>query len=89
MSKFTLKFEEQSLNSINKSITLEFNTLSLNSVLNEITDFLKGCGYRFDGYLDIVSGKDVHTTEDSSSFDLNFYDDTNITSKNTVSHHPV
>ena len=110
MSKFTLKFEEQSISAVNKSITVEFNALSLNSILNEVTDFLKGCGYRFDGYLDIVENQEVSAgqrTDDSigsavsglgsyapkgstvSPFDLNFYDGINISSKNTISHHPV
>ena len=54
MSKFTFKFEEQTVSVGNKQTTVEFNALSLNTILNEFTDFLKGCGYRIDGYVDVV-----------------------------------
>ena len=54
MSKFTFKFEEQTVSVGNKQTTVEFNALSLNTILNEFTDFLKGCGYHIDGYVDIV-----------------------------------
>ena len=55
MSKFTFKFEEQTVSTGNKQITVEFNAISLNSVLNELTDFLKGCGYHINGHLDVVN----------------------------------
>lgn len=54
MSKFTFKFEEQTVSTGNKQTTVEFNALSLNTILNEFTDFLKGCGYHIDGYVDVV-----------------------------------
>ena len=54
MSKFTFKFEEQTVSVGNKQTTVEFNALSLNTILNEFTGFLKGCGYHIDGYVDIV-----------------------------------
>lgn len=55
MSKFTFKFEEQTISTGNKQTTVEFNALSLNTILNEVTDFLRGCGYQIDGYVDIVN----------------------------------
>ena len=62
MSKFTFKFEEQTVDTGNKSTTIEFNAISLNTILNEFTDFLKGCGYRIDGYVDIVNPEGTPST---------------------------
>lgn len=41
-------------------VTHEFQKVFLNDVLLRMQDFLKGCGYVFDGTLDIVSDEEMY-----------------------------
>jgi hypothetical protein len=50
-------------------ITHEFNKVLLSDVLMRMQDFLKGCGFVFDGTLDIVSDEEMYPQIDSGEFD--------------------
>ena len=50
-------------------ITHEFNKVLLSDVLMRMQDFLKGCGFVFDGTLDIVSDEEMYPQIDSEEFD--------------------
>ena len=50
-------------------ITHEFNKVLLSDVLMRMQDFLKGCGFVFDGTLDIVSDEEMCPQIDSEEFD--------------------
>jgi len=62
MSKFTFinerfdydEYNGEETNIVSKS-TREFRAHHLESILDEMTDFLRGAGYHFDGHLDVVS----------------------------------
>jgi len=62
MSKFTFISERfdydedtgEQRNLVSKT-TREFHGHHLDSVLDEMTEFLRGAGYHFDGHLDVVS----------------------------------
>jgi hypothetical protein len=56
--KFTLIGEQDSFKT-----TQEFDEYSLPTVLENITVFLRGCGYHFDGSLEIVDYKGECTSE--------------------------
>jgi len=65
MSKYTLICSHDDLygNPTTKH-TLEFKEDSLNDVLQNIELFLRGCGFYFNGNLDIVPYDDKFKTED-------------------------
>jgi hypothetical protein len=46
--------------SIESEVTVESSAVLLSEVLTDIELFLKGCGYVFDGHLDIVTNEDQH-----------------------------
>lgn len=48
-------------------ITHEFNKVLLSDVIMRMQDFLKGCGYVFDGTLDIVE-EETFVESDTGSF---------------------
>lgn len=48
-------------------ITHEFSKIFLYDVLERTQDFLKGCGFVFNGTLDIVSGEFVEPSEKVST----------------------
>ena len=62
MSKFTFinerfdydEYTGDETNVVSKT-TREFRAHHLESILDEMTDFLRGAGYHFDGHLDVVS----------------------------------
>jgi len=62
MSKFTFinerfdydEYTGDETNIVSKT-TREFRAYHLDSILDEMTDFLRGAGYHFDGHLDVVS----------------------------------
>lgn len=56
--KFTLIGEQDSFKT-----TQEFDEYSLPTVLENMTAFLRGCGYHFEGSLDIVDYKGECTSE--------------------------
>ena len=56
MSKFTFICEDEPMpfaDSIITKKTFEFNADRLDGVIGEFETFLKGCGFNFDGYLEI------------------------------------
>jgi hypothetical protein len=56
MSKFTFICEDDPMpfaDAIITKKTFEFNADHLDSVINEFETFLRGCGFHFDGYLEI------------------------------------
>ena len=57
MNNFTFRSTAIDLDTLeNKSeVELSFSATTLSEVLEEFENFLLGCGYRFEGSLDIVS----------------------------------
>lgn len=64
--KFTLICEHES----GPKVTHEFESVFLPDTLDNIENFLKGCGFGLNGTLDIVSNDDL-----SINFDVNFDED--------------
>ena len=57
MSKFTFICEDEAMpwaTGITSKKTVEFNGDSLNEIVSEFEMFLKGCGFSFEGQLDLV-----------------------------------
>lgn len=65
--KFTLICEHEE----GDVVTHEFEKEFLNDVLNRMHDFLKGCGYVFDGTLDIVPEEEMFSTIEHAEKELN------------------
>ena len=69
MDKMT--FTQESYNQWNKSevtkVTVETNAVHIDDILLRFTDFLKGCGFQFEGHLEICQDEyipeGVHPTE--------------------------
>ena len=58
MSKFTFICEDEAMpwsTGITSKKTVEFNGDSLNEIVSEFEMFLKGCGFNFEGQLDLVN----------------------------------
>jgi hypothetical protein len=65
MSKFTFICEDEPMpfaDAIVTKKTFEFNADHLDSVIGEFETFLKGCGFNFGGYLEIVDDNQSTTT---------------------------
>jgi hypothetical protein len=45
---------------VRSEVTVEFDEIALSEILPVIEQFLRGCGYVFDGHLDIVNYEDQH-----------------------------
>jgi hypothetical protein len=57
------------------TVTMELSgDLSLTDVLERFQDFLKGCGYHFDGTLDIVYDEVDEITDDLDNLDSSYPD---------------
>ncbi len=57
MSKFIFVCQEESMpfvNSIESKRTVEFNADGLHDIITEFENFLRGCGFHFEGQLDFV-----------------------------------
>ena len=57
MSKFTFICEEESMpfaDAVSSKRTVEFKAESISDIVNEFEMFLKGCGFNFEGRLDLV-----------------------------------
>ena len=57
MSKFTFICEEEAMpfaDAVSSNRTVEFNAESISDIVNEFEMFLKGCGFSFEGRLDLV-----------------------------------
>jgi hypothetical protein len=58
MSKFTFICEDEAMPwsaGITSKKTVEFNGESLSDIVSEFEMFLKGCGFNFEGQLDLVN----------------------------------
>jgi hypothetical protein len=58
MSKFTFICEDEAMpwsTGITTKKTVEFNGDSLSDIVSEFEMFLKGCGFHFEGQLDLVN----------------------------------
>ncbi len=65
MTKYTFISEE----SLNRSkITFEFEAVSLTDMLEQFEQFLRGSGFAFDGYIDIVEPEELNAVDEN---DLN------------------
>ncbi len=64
--KLVCEYEEGDL------VTHEFNKELLSDVLMRMQDFLKGCGYVFDGTLDIVPEDEMFPPVQIDSQDIDF-----------------
>lgn len=57
MSKFTFICEEEAMpfaDAVSSKRTVEFKADSISNIVSEFEMFLKGCGFNFDGRLDLV-----------------------------------
>ncbi len=57
MSKFTFICEEEAMpfaDAVSSKRTVEFNAETISDIVNEFEMFLKGCGFSFEGRLDLV-----------------------------------
>ena len=57
MSKFTFVCEEEAMpfaDAVSSKRTVEFNAESISDIVNEFEMFLTGCGFSFEGRLDLV-----------------------------------
>lgn len=64
--KFTFKSETVGFGS--PTSTLEFEADQLEDVLHYFADFLRGAGYSFDGYLDVVEYEPEYQSETGGSW---------------------
>lgn len=70
MSKFTFVCQEESTplsRIVETKRTVEFRADGLSDVLQEFEHFLRGAGFHFDGYLDIVSEEDFQSEDDEET----------------------
>ena len=57
MSKFTFICEEEAMpfaDAVSSKRTVEFKAETISDIVNEFEMFLKGCGFNFEGRLDLV-----------------------------------
>ena len=84
MSNFTFICQEESMpfsDSVTSKRTVEFNADSLDQILSEFENFLRGCGFNFNGQLDFVNDEEQpewHTEE----FETPEYDFSNLPQNN-------
>lgn len=71
MSKFTFICEDEPMlyEGIITKKTFEFNADTLDGVIGEFESFLRGCGFYFDGYLEMVE-PNQKVAEDEDDLDL-------------------
>jgi hypothetical protein len=74
MSKFTFICEDEPMpfaDAIVTKKTFEFNADHLDSVVGEFETFLRGCGFNFDGYLEVAQEPIVEKySKDSDDLDM-------------------
>jgi len=60
---FTIRFDS---NDGNRSLEMNFSELFLDDILNQMRDFLRGCGYEIDGQIQVVPSEheDVYVGSD-------------------------
>lgn len=64
MIKFIYKVDNKAQSKI---IHITEDHVDLPTVLEAFQDFLKGCGYFFDGYIDIVNDEEVNKVKQKDS----------------------
>jgi hypothetical protein len=64
--KYVLQMIETDLsgNETRNNVTYTFHTDTLTGVLEKYTEFLRGCGFVFNGQVDIVSDEDYYGLDD-------------------------
>jgi hypothetical protein len=75
MSKFTFVCEEDPCSfgeSITTKRTVEFSADHLGGVIGEFETFLKGCGFQFDGHLEIYEPEEASFDDDLDDLDSIF-----------------
>lgn len=72
MSKFTFICQEDSIpfsDAVSSKRTTEFDADSLHQILEEFEQFLRGCGFYFEGQLDIINENiPIEQVEDNFDF---------------------
>ena len=65
MPNFTLTCEHRTAwdATLDSRVTMEFEKETLTEVIDQFQDFLRGCGYYFDGRLEIVTDEDVEVDD--------------------------
>lgn len=72
---FVYKETDLSGKETGKTITHQFNASVLSEMLENFEDFLKGCGYCFDGVVDITNNDDDCTSDSSENEHSDYYYD--------------
>ena len=73
MSKFTFICEEDQipfLDSVSSKKTVEFSADSLSQILEQFEMFLRGCGFHFNGCIDMVEEESYEEYQEDSQFDF-------------------
>ncbi len=65
---FTIRFDS---NDGNRSLEMNFNELFLDDILNQMRDFLRGCGYEIDGQIAVIPW-DQEEPEDPKQYQKEF-----------------
>jgi len=67
MPNFTLTCEHRKPwdESLDTRITVEFDKETLTEVIDQFQDFLRGCGYYFDGHLEIVTDEEAEVDDEA------------------------
>ena len=73
MSKFTFVCQEEAMpfaDVVSSKRTVEFSADTLNQIMDEFQNFLRGCGFYFDGQLDFVSDEEIVYQSKEVDFDF-------------------
>jgi hypothetical protein len=65
---FTIRFDSSDGN---RSLEMNFNELFLDDILNQVRDFLRGCGYEIDGHIAVIPW-DQEDPEDPKQYQKEF-----------------
>jgi hypothetical protein len=65
---FTIRFDSSDGN---RSLEMNFNELFLDDILNQVRDFLRGCGYEIDGQIAVIPW-DQEDPEDPKQYQKEF-----------------
>lgn len=77
MSKFTFICEDDAMpfsEGISTKKTFEFESHHLSAIVSEFQDFLKGCGFAIDGYLEITKPEENFMVELETMLGKNNFD---------------
>ena len=74
MAKYTFTYEHKPTRfdgTVESKRTVEFHADGLDQILPEFEQFLRGCGFHLDGYIDVVDENDHYISEtEESNFDF-------------------